>query len=104
MARGQLLGTLSFGSREHHALPEDTLPLLGIVSHYMAAAIERQRGADTLVTRAKQWHALAESVPHLVWTCLPDGRCDYLSRQSVKYTGRTGGSAARPWMAQACAC
>ena len=32
-------------------------------------------------------------MPHLVWTCLPDGRCDYLSRQWVEYTGE-------PWQAQ----
>ena len=30
---------------------------------------------------------LIESLPLLVWTCLPDGRCDYLSPQWVGYTG-----------------
>ena len=30
---------------------------------------------------------LIETLPHLVWTCLPDGRCDYLSPQWVAYTG-----------------
>ena len=30
---------------------------------------------------------LAESLPQLVWTCLPDGRVDYLSRQWLDYTG-----------------
>jgi PAS domain S-box-containing protein len=30
---------------------------------------------------------LAETIPQLVWTCLPDGNCDYLSTQWVTYTG-----------------
>jgi len=35
----------------------------------------------------RHYQALAESLPHLVWTCRPDGYCDYLSRQWVEYTG-----------------
>jgi PAS domain S-box-containing protein len=34
-----------------------------------------------------RYRTLAESLPNLVWTCLPDGYCDYLSRQWVEYTG-----------------
>ncbi|WP_181233088.1 PAS domain-containing protein [Enhygromyxa salina] len=30
---------------------------------------------------------MVESLPHFVWTCLPDGTCDYLSPQWVEYTG-----------------
>ncbi len=30
---------------------------------------------------------LAESLPSLVWTCAPDGPCDYLGPQWVQYTG-----------------
>jgi two-component system CheB/CheR fusion protein len=32
---------------------------------------------------------LAESLPQMVTTCLPDGRCDYLSRPWVEFTGVT---------------
>jgi PAS domain S-box-containing protein len=35
-----------------------------------------------------RYQTLAESLPQLVWTCRPDGWCDYLSRQWVEYTGR----------------
>ncbi len=87
MARGELLGTVSFGTRRDSAFTEEALAVMEIVSHYVAAALERRRGEKTLAMRAKQWHALAESMPHFVWTCLPDGRCDYLSRQWVEYTG-----------------
>src|SRR4030095_9633920 len=30
---------------------------------------------------------LTESLPQLVWTCHPDGQCDYLSPQWLRYTG-----------------
>lgn len=33
------------------------------------------------------YRELVESMPHLVWTCDHEGRCDYLSPQWVAYTG-----------------
>ena len=30
---------------------------------------------------------LVESMPMLVWTCTPEGACDYLSRQWLEFTG-----------------
>ncbi len=35
----------------------------------------------------QRYRKLAESLPQLVWTCTPDGNCDYLSRQWLEYTG-----------------
>lgn len=49
---------------------------------------ERKRAAAALLESEERLRTLAESLPHLVWTCAPDGRCDYLSRQWVEYTGR----------------
>lgn len=34
-----------------------------------------------------QHRLLSESVPQLVWTCRPDGYCDYLNSRWVEYTG-----------------
>ena len=34
-----------------------------------------------------RFRTLTESVPQLVWTCQPDGACDFLSRQWIEYTG-----------------
>lgn len=31
--------------------------------------------------------ALIDSLPYLIWTCRPDGECDYLSPQWKRYTG-----------------
>ncbi len=43
---------------------------------------------NDLLASEERLRTLAESLPHLVWTCRPDGWCDYLSRQWVEYTGQ----------------
>jgi PAS domain S-box-containing protein len=49
---------------------------------------ELRRANEALAESQQHYQALAESLPHLVWTCRPDGQCDFLSRQWVDYTGR----------------
>jgi PAS domain S-box-containing protein len=49
---------------------------------------ERKSAEDILRESEARLRTLAESLPHLVWTCRSDGWCDYLSRQWVEYTGR----------------
>src|SRR6516165_7557159 len=53
----------------------------------------RERAEAALRTSEERFRMLAESLPQLVWTCSPDGRVDYLSRQWLDYTGM---SAAEP--------
>ena len=48
---------------------------------------DRKRAQDALRESERQWRSLAEALPNLVWTDLPDGQCDYLSSQWGKYTG-----------------
>jgi PAS domain S-box-containing protein len=43
--------------------------------------------AEALRKSEEGFRTLAESLPHLVWTSQPDGRCDYLSRQWTHYAG-----------------
>ena len=47
-----------------------------------------QQQVSTERESAERFRTLVESLPQLVWTCLPDGRTDYLSPQWVEYTGR----------------
>jgi two-component system CheB/CheR fusion protein len=42
---------------------------------------------SALREQALQLRQMAESLPHLVWGCRPDGSCDYISRQWADYTG-----------------
>lgn len=48
---------------------------------------EQQRSAEALRASEERYRTLAEALPQLVWTSLPDGTCDYLSSQWVAYTG-----------------
>ena len=36
----------------------------------------------------QRWQQLAETMPHMVWSCTPEGNCDYLGRQWLEYTGQ----------------
>ncbi|MDQ2640763.1 MAG: PAS domain S-box protein [Pseudomonadota bacterium] len=49
----------------------------------------RQEAMAALHDSERRFRTLAESVPHLVWTCRPDGWCDFLGHQWVEYTGRS---------------
>jgi PAS domain S-box-containing protein len=48
---------------------------------------DRKNAEEALRDSEAKFRVLTESLPQLVWTCLPDGRCDYLSSQWVAYTG-----------------
>jgi PAS domain S-box-containing protein len=50
---------------------------------------ERERAQAALHESELAFRILAESVPQLVWTCDPDGRCIYFNRRWVEYTGLT---------------
>jgi PAS domain S-box-containing protein len=48
---------------------------------------DRKNVEEALKESEARFRVLIESLPQLVWSCLPDGRCDYLSSQWVAYTG-----------------
>jgi PAS domain S-box-containing protein len=48
---------------------------------------ERKRQEEALRASEQRWRTMAEALPNLVWTDLPDGQCDWLSSQWGKYTG-----------------
>jgi PAS domain S-box-containing protein len=48
---------------------------------------DRRRAQQALRDSEARFRVLAESMPQLVWSTLPDGCCDYLSRQWIEYTG-----------------
>ncbi|MGZ8219700.1 PAS domain-containing protein [Methylomagnum sp.] len=52
--------------------------------------LSRSRRDEELRESERRWRQLAEAMPQLVWTCAPEGQCDYLSAQWVDYTGLTG--------------
>ncbi|HEU5407580.1 MAG TPA: PAS domain-containing protein, partial [Nitrospira sp.] len=47
-----------------------------------------RKEAEAQVRKSDQhFRRMTESLPQLVWTCRPDGTCDYLSPQWITYTG-----------------
>jgi PAS domain S-box-containing protein len=69
------------------------VPLLdarGGITEWFGAASDitaRKNAEEELRASEERFRGLAEALPQLVWTCRPDGWCDYLSRQWVDYTG-----------------
>jgi PAS domain S-box-containing protein len=55
----------------------------------LARTQELQRMNAALRVSQERFQTLAESLPQLVWTCTPEGRCDYVNRQWAEYTGHS---------------
>lgn len=53
----------------------------------MADIDDQKTAAVRVQVAADRFRTLTEAMPQFVWTCRPDGWCDYLSRQWVEYTG-----------------
>ena len=47
----------------------------------------RKRAEEALRDSEQRWRSLAEALPQLVWTAMPDGACDYFSAQWTQFTG-----------------
>jgi len=56
-------------------------------SAFVRDITERKRAEEKLRESEIRFRQIAESLPQLVWTCEPDGPCDFLSRQWIEYTG-----------------
>jgi PAS domain S-box-containing protein len=75
----------------------DVLPKHADYLDYLPQAVERVLSqvrlrrrlaeAEMLQQRENSFRTLAEVIPQLVWTALPDGRFDYLNKQWLEYTG-----------------
>jgi PAS domain S-box-containing protein len=70
-------------------------------SAFVRDITERLRVEQALVESQQHYQALTESLPNLVWTCRPDGYCDFLSQQWIQYTGRPAAEQlGSGWLAQ----
>ena len=48
---------------------------------------EHRRAEDLVRESERRFRQVVKLLPQLVWTCKPDGACDYLSPQWVAFTG-----------------
>lgn len=85
---GGLVSALTGRLRHYRRLAEVVADALTQRNESLAQEVaERRETAERLAESERRYRMLLEGVPQLVWTCRPDGWCDYLSRQWVEYTG-----------------
>jgi PAS domain S-box-containing protein len=100
-ANQQVLGTFAIYYREPGMPSERHLRLVDLATHTATIAISRHNQMQALRDSESRFRQLAETLPQLVWTCGPDGQCDYLSQQWAEFTGRpTVEQLGRGWTAQ----
>ncbi len=79
--------------RSHQSLEalvaERTTALLAANQRLEQELAQSQRIHRALTASESRFRELVESLPLPIWTCLPDGTCDYLSPQWATYTGRS---------------
>lgn len=89
--QGQLLGL--YGTAFGLALFASSSMVVFVLLIWMNAARlnhaekERRLAEGKRAESEKRYRIVLESLPQMVWTCLPDGQCDFVSRQWVDYTG-----------------
>ncbi|MBC7385519.1 MAG: PAS domain-containing protein [Cryobacterium sp.] len=50
-----------------------------------------KKSSEALQRSEETFRTMMVTIPQLVWTCLPDGQCDYLSPQWAAFTGISAG-------------
>ena len=77
--------------RSHEALEAkvaERTAELNTINERLEKELRQSRAMEaSLKASEARFRELVESLPQLVWTCLPDGPCDYLSPQWASYTG-----------------
>jgi PAS domain S-box-containing protein len=63
------------------------------MANVLATAIRHRRAEGALRESERRFRALADSVPDIVWTSEPDGRCDYVNRRWSDFTGKSADDA-----------
>lgn len=91
---GKVLGGLFFGHAQTSVFDDRAEALLGGIASQAAVAIDNSRLYRLAQEEAQErrdaearYRTLTDTMPQLVWTCLPDGMCNHLSRQWLDYTG-----------------
>lgn len=83
----QPFGVLGAHTTHERQFTDDEAHFLQTMANVLAAAIQRRRAEVALRDSENRFRALADSVPEIVWTSLPDGRCDYVNRRWYEFTG-----------------
>jgi len=76
-------GWLKIGARAHHGPDGRIARLIGTV----ADITERKQAEHAAIETAAKFEMLAQALPSMVWTSLPDGRIDWFNARVPEYCG-----------------
>ena len=90
---GEVVGHIAL-IHDRPLIPEaQDVAVLKIFASRAGTELERQRAEDALRESQLRYSTLAETVPEVLYTNLPDGSCDYVSQRYLDYTGLTSDEA-----------
>lgn len=87
VVNGSLIGKFMTYYDAPHTFARAELDLALTVARQLGFGIEQKRGEQQLRRSELRLRTMAEALPNLLWTDLPDGQCDWLSSQWGEYTG-----------------
>jgi len=76
-------GWLKVGARAHYSLDGKIARLIGTV----ADITKRKQAEEAALETAAKFEMLAQTIPSMVWTSLPDGRIDWFNARVPEYCG-----------------
>src|SRR5499427_6286593 len=83
--RDKLLGVIAVFSRQH--LGQQEFTWLALFANHAALAIANASAEEALQSGERNLGAVIDTIPTLVWTMLPDGSNEFLSKRWEEYTG-----------------
>ncbi|HLU48829.1 MAG TPA: PAS domain S-box protein, partial [Planctomycetota bacterium] len=83
----RVLGKFMVYYDQPHNFSPDELRLAETIANQVAFAIHRSQTDEALRESEERFRRLADSMPQIVWTALPNRHCEYVNRQWSDYTG-----------------
>jgi PAS domain S-box-containing protein len=80
-------GWLRIGARPHHDREGKVSRLIGTIADITA----RKQSEHAAIETAAKFEMLAQSIPNMVWTSLPDGQIDWFNARVPEYCGIPAG-------------
>lgn len=85
---GELFGGLFFGHSSPGVFTDRSEILVESIALQAAIAIDNSRLFEAKQAGEERFRVLAESVPQVIWTALPDGNLDYVNQKWTDYSGQ----------------
>jgi PAS domain S-box-containing protein len=84
---GEVLGIIEFSSRDLREQDEDQLAMLTVIGGQVGQFVKRKRAEAEVRRRERELRDVIETIPAMVWSALPDGSVDFISRRWQEVTG-----------------